>query len=233
MGEFPEAEFAVIELFRETEHASPACRITGGFSRASPRLAQKSNYHGGNAVAIPAAIQYCSRSELSVPQWLVQAAAAQYPELLRSDILKKRGRSVNLVDRHRQDMVDYARWDEVKTVREKQIEIREEVDFLRANTKKAPPHWLEDREKMLKWVGKSLRRAFECASMLLADTSAFGGPDAIKSSYLTVEKVNRTQYQPLRYHMLDAEFLGSIGIAPIAFRRGRARKVVPLYDLTP
>ena len=69
------------------------------------------------------------------------------------DILKKRGRSVNLVDRYRQDMVDYARWDEVKTVREKQIEIREEVDFLRANPKKAPPHWLEDREKMLKWVG--------------------------------------------------------------------------------
>jgi hypothetical protein len=188
--------------------------------------------HGGSAIAIPAAIEYCSRSDLSGPQWLVQAAAAQYPELLRSNMPKKRGRSVNLVDRYRQDMVDYARWDEVKTVREKQTEIREEVDFLRANPKKASHYWIEDREKMLKWVGKSLRRAFECASMLLADTSAFGGPDAIKSSYLTVEKVNRTQSHPLRYHMLDADFLTSIGIEPIALRRGQARKVVPLYDLT-
>jgi hypothetical protein len=188
--------------------------------------------HGGSAIAIPAAIQYCSRSDLSVPQWLVQAAAAQYPELLRSKMPKKRGRSVSLVDRHRQDMVDYARWDEVKTVREKQIEIREQVEFLRANPKTASPWWIEDREKMLDWVGKSLRRAFECASMLLADTSAFGGPDAMKSSYLTVEKVNRTQSHPLRYHMLDADFLISIGIEPIAFRRGQARKVVPLYDLT-
>lgn len=188
--------------------------------------------HGGSAIAIPAAIQYCSRSGLSVPQWLVQAVAAQYPELLRSNMPKKRGRSVNLVDRHRQDMVDYARWDEVKTVREKQTEIREEVDFLRANPNKASPGWLQDREKMLKWVGKSLRQAFECASMLLADTSAFGGPDAMKSSYLTVEKVNRTQSHPLRYHMLDADFLMSIGIEPIAFRRGQARKVAALYDLT-
>jgi fermentation-respiration switch protein FrsA (DUF1100 family) len=68
--------------------------------------------------------------------------------------------------------------------------------------------------------------------MLLADGSAFGGPDAIKSSYLTVEKVNRAQSQPLRYHMLEADFLASIGITPVALRQGRARKVVPLYDLT-
>jgi hypothetical protein len=189
-------------------------------------------FHGGSAIAIPAAIQYCSKNDLTVPQWVVQAAAVHYPVLLRSDVPKKRGRSMGLVDRYRQDMRDYARWDEVKIVREKQIEIREEVDFLRANPKKAPPGWLEDREKMLEWVGKSLKRAFECASMLLADTSAFGGPDAIKSSYLTVEKVNRTQSQPLRYHMLDADFLISIGIAPVACRQGPARKVVPLYDLT-
>jgi hypothetical protein len=188
--------------------------------------------YGGSAIAIPAAIQYCSKNNLIVPQWLVQITAVHYPALLRTDAPKKRGRSVSLVDRYRQDMRDYARWAEVKTVREKQIEIREEVDFLRANPKKASAGRLGDREKMLRWVGKSLRRAFECASMLLADTCAFGGPDAIKSSYLTVEKVNRTQSQPLRYHMLETDFLASIGIAPFALKQGRARKVVPLYDLT-
>ena len=72
-------------------------------------------------------------------------------------------------------MKDYMRWDEVKTVREKQIEIRDEVNFLKANPKKAPPGRLEDREKMLKWVGRSFKRADECASMLLAETAAFGG----------------------------------------------------------
>jgi hypothetical protein len=188
--------------------------------------------HGGSAIAIPAAIQYCSKSNLTVPQWLVQAAAGQYPELLRTDVPKKRGRSVSLVDRYRQDMRDYARWDEVKTVRSKQSEIREEVDFLRANPKNASPSRLEDREKMLRWVGRSLKRAFECASMILAESSAFGGPDAIKSSYLKVEMVNRIQSQPLRYHILDADFLASIGIAPVNIRQVRVRKVVPLYDLT-
>jgi hypothetical protein len=188
--------------------------------------------HGGSGIAIPAAIQYCSKCDLTVPRWLVQAAGIHYPELLRTGVPKKRGRSVSLVDRYRQDMKDYARWDEVKTVRSKQIEIREEVDFLRANPKMAPAGWLEDREKMLNWVGRSLKRAFECASMLLAESSAFGGPDAIKSSYLTVERVNRTRSQPLRYHILDADFLVSVGIAPFTLRQGRARKVVPLYDLT-
>jgi hypothetical protein len=188
--------------------------------------------HGGSAIAIPAAVQYCSKNDVAIPPWLRQAAAVQYTELLRRDVPKKLGRSASLVDRYRQDMRDYARWDEVKTVREKQIEIREEVDFLRVNPKKAPTGWLVDREKMLKWVGRSLKRAFECASMLLADSSAFGGPDAVKSSYLTVEKANRTQSQPLRYHMLDEDFLLSIGIAPMSNRQGRARKVVPLYDLT-
>ena len=109
--------------------------------------------HGGSAIAIPAAIQYCSKSNLTVPQWLALAAGVHYPELLRTGVPNKRGRSVSLVDRYRQDMTDYARWDEVKTVRRKQIEIREEVDFRRANPKKASLSWLEDRNKMLKWVG--------------------------------------------------------------------------------
>jgi hypothetical protein len=187
-------------------------------------------FRGGSAIAIPAAIQYCAKHRLIAPAWLVTATAVHYAELLRSDVPKKRGRSVSLVDRHRQDMTDYARWDEVKTVREKQIDILDEVNFLRAN--KAPPGRLEDREKMLCWVGRSLKRAYECASMLLAETSAFGGPDAVKSSYLAVEKANRTQAQPLRYHMLDADFLASVGIEPISHRRLQVRKVVPLYDLT-
>jgi hypothetical protein len=189
-------------------------------------------FDGGNAIAIPAAIQYCSMNDMAVPRWLIQATAAQYPHLLRTDAPKKRGRSVSWVDRHRQDMRDYARWDEVKCVREKQVEIREEVEFLRVNPTKASPGRAEDREKMLVWVGRSLKRAFDCASMLLAESDAFGGPDAIKASYLTVEKVNRTQSQPLRYHMLDERFLMSVGISPISHRKGRARKVVPLYDLT-
>jgi hypothetical protein len=110
--------------------------------------------------------------------------------------------------------------------------MKQEVDLLRANPKKASPGWLEDREKTLRWVGRSLKRAFECASMLLAESSAFGGPDAIKSSYLTVEEVNRSRSQPLRYHMLDEDLLASIGVAPISWPQRQVRKVVPLYDLT-
>ena len=189
-------------------------------------------FRGSNAIAIPATLQYCSKNDLLVPAWLVRPAASYCAELLRRGAKKKQGRSTNLVDRYRQDMIDHTRWAEVKDVREQQIGIKQEVSFLRANPKKASPGRLEDREKMLKWVGRSLKRAYECASMLLAESSAFGGPDAMQSSYLTVEKINRSQSQPLRYHMLDEDFLASIGIAPASCPRRRVRKVVALYDLT-
>ena len=35
---------------------------------------------GGSAIAIAAATHYCSRNDMTVPRWLVQADAAQYPD---------------------------------------------------------------------------------------------------------------------------------------------------------
>jgi hypothetical protein len=171
-------------------------------------------FRGGNAIAIPAALQYCSKHGLAAPAWLTAAAATSFAESLRGGVASKQGRSSSTVDRYRQDMTDFTRWEEVKTVREKQVELLEEVRFLRANPKRAEAWWLEDREKMLIFAGRSLKDAFECAAVRLAKTSAFGGADAIRTSYFAVEKVNRTQSQPLRYHLLDPTFLASIGISP-------------------
>ena len=187
---------------------------------------------GGSAIAIPAGVRYCAKHDLHLPRWLVKATATHYSELLRGDAPQRRGRSANLIDRHRQDMNDYMRWDEVTTVREMQIEIRVELNFLRANPRKTPAGRLQDREKMQKRVGRSFERAFECASMLLADTSACGGPDAMRLSYRKVKKANRDQGQALRYHMLDNDFLLSIGIDQIPLRTNRGKKVAPLFDLT-
>jgi hypothetical protein len=187
---------------------------------------------GGSAIAIPAGVQYCAKHDLDVPRWLAKATATHYAELLRGDVPQKRGRSGNLIDRYRQDMNDYMRWDEVTTVRKMQIEVREELNFLNANPGKAPAGRIQDREKMHRWVGRSLERAFECASMLLAETPGFGGPDAMRLSYWKVEKAGRIQGQALRYHMLDSDFLLSIGISQISHRTSRIRKVAPLYDLT-
>jgi hypothetical protein len=186
----------------------------------------------GSAIAIPAGVRYCAKHDLPLPRWLVKATATHYAELLRGDAPQKLGRSANLLDRHCQDMNDCMRWDEVTTVRGMQIEVRDELIFLKANPRKAPAGRIQDREKMHRWVGRSLKRAFECASMLLAETPAFGGPDAMRLSYWKVEKANRDQSQAMRYHMLADDFLLSIGIDQTPLRTHRVRKVAALYDLT-
>jgi hypothetical protein len=68
--------------------------------------------------------------------------------------------------------------------------------------------------------------------MLLKDTFAFSGSDAVKVSYFRVKKAMRNPEQAYRYHVLDAQFLKSLGRKPIQ-TSGRVRKITPLFDLTP
>lgn len=93
-----------------------------------------------------------------------------------------------------------------------------------------PKSHLEDREKHLAWVGDTLNRAFECASLLLRGTDSCGSPEAVKRSYLNVEANNRSGQQFCRYHLLDNSFLTKIG----ALKSGviSPNSTRPLYELT-
>jgi hypothetical protein len=184
----------------------------------------------GVVVAIAAALHYCRQHRLHVPPWAVAAADELLCDLLRRERSNRRGRACGAVARHRQDMIDYARWDQVKDVRQRQIEIAEQVEELRGLANVAPER-LEEREKMLAWAGSTLNRAFECAAMILEGSEAYGSPDAIKRSYFQVERNSHDPGQALRYHMLDAEFLRMLGLKhEIEMRPGR--KKVPLHELT-
>jgi hypothetical protein len=124
-------------------------------------------------------------------------------------------------------MIDYARYEEVVTVREKQKEIREQVEELRGLGPQARSH-LDERSKMLAWVGHTWLRAYECAAMILAHTDACGSPETMKASYLEVARNSRDPRQALRYHLLDPSLLRSLGLT--AYEPAR-RKIVPLYEL--
>jgi hypothetical protein len=118
----------------------------------------------------------------------------------------------------------------IKEKPDKQEGIVQELRGLRS-IPNAPAILIENMDKTLAWVGKSLEQAFECASMLLKDTFAFGGPDAVKASYFKVKKAMRNPDQAYRYHMLDAEFLIGLGMKPVQ-ASGKVRKLGPLFDLT-
>jgi hypothetical protein len=185
---------------------------------------------GGSAIAIPAALNYCDKHGPDLPKWFIRAAAQFTNELVKKKKKAKRGRSAGPLDRYRQDMTDFARYDEVCTVREKQKEILQELERLR-HLPNLTAGIIEDKERMLAWVGQSFERAFQCVSMILAETPAFGGPGAIKASYFRVKEAMLIPEQAYRYHVMDPQFLLSLEILPFELW-GKVRKISPLFDLT-
>jgi hypothetical protein len=184
----------------------------------------------GVAVAVPAALNYCAEHELWAPPWLLQSATDLVCDLLIREKSNRRGRSAGYLARYRQDLIDYARWDEVDVVRRKQLEILEEVQQLQ-KMQNVPPKLLKEREKMLAWVGSTLNRAFECASMLLQNSNAFGSPEAIKRSYFQVRRNSRDPRFRLRYHLLDSGIQRKLGLNSEE-KKSRTRKQKPFYELT-
>lgn len=184
----------------------------------------------GVSVAVPAALHYCVEHQLNAPSWLLPAATDMHCSLLKREKSNKRGRSCGAVARYRQDMIDYARWDQIMVVREKQRDILEQAQGLR-KLANVPKSLLGEHEKMLAWVGRSLNRAFECAAMLLEGSEAYGSPEAMKRSYFQVRRNSRDPSQAPRYHLLNRPILHKLGLEHDIGHRPR-RKPVRLYELT-
>jgi hypothetical protein len=74
----------------------------------------------GVVLAVPAALHYCREHELQAPAWAIQAALDLLCDLLKRETSQNLGRSGGAVARHRQDLVDFIRWNEVEVLRENQ-----------------------------------------------------------------------------------------------------------------
>ncbi|QWG18806.1 hypothetical protein KMZ68_02625 [Bradyrhizobium sediminis] len=179
----------------------------------------------GSELAPAAALHFCATYKADVPEWLTGLAARGYCEHLNSNRPKKRGRSSGPIERYRQDMIDYMRWDTVRSTRDKQKDCPESLAILETNSNRCP--YIKDYNKLLRWYGHDWLRAYECASMFLRGTPAFGGPDAMKASYCRVEHASN----PLRYFLFQPEFLESVGLEHPS-RWGWSTKCTPLYNLT-
>jgi hypothetical protein len=186
----------------------------------------------GSELAPAAALFFCHTYGADVPTWLVSFAACGYCQQLNSKRPRKRGRSSGPLERYRQDMIDFMRWDTVITAREKQKESLERVSGIKQYYADIPASCTDEWRKMQLWLGRDWLRAFECASMMLRETPAFGGPDAMKASYCRVRKCFRhSKSSSRRYFLFHPEFLESIGMEHPS-RWLQSRKFTPLYDLT-
>ena len=210
------------------------------FSRNQPRMTaldfeQLSILRGmaeaGSELAPAAALHYCAQYNVPAPHWLVQLASGAYCTQLNPATPKKRGRSAGAIERYHQDMVDLIRWDQTRQCRYNQKKSQSNVVLLRTHFQDLPLPIKESYLKMAAWTGRDWLRAYECVSMMLRETPAFGGPDAIKASYCRVEQNHRHPTKKWRYFLFDPEFLISVGLTHPS-RWDQSSKWVPLYDLT-
>jgi hypothetical protein len=173
----------------------------------------------GAPLGIPAAADYCAEHSLVAPAWLTNAAAEWLCSTLRNGALKKRDRACGIMARYRQDMIDFARWDEVDVIREQQRAVRKKIKTLRKQSK-IPRHVLNEQEELLNQLGHTLDDAFAYASKRLEKTNARGRWDTMRRSYRRVEKAHKDPKNKMRYPVFSHRFLSKIGLkAPLDLRQ--------------
>lgn len=180
-------------------------------------------------LAVLAAMHYCAEHHMTAPQWLNIAVTKLLIQLLGRNQKRKRGRSAAPSARYIQDMIRQERWDVVRNTREKQILVAEDVAGLE-RIPKAPRKMVLERQKLQHWAGKDWLHAFDCASMLLQNTAAKGGPDTIKKSYMEYQRNGRGRISSMRYYPFNRRLLEMLGIKIDFSRKGR--KVTAFSNLT-
>jgi hypothetical protein len=205
------------------------CEIGDIYQRELDRLRRVAE--AGSELAPAAALFYCAAHEVRVPEWLVGRAAHGYCNQLNSSRPRKRGRSSGPLERYRQDMIDFIRWNTVKTARWEQEDKKDPERLSILDTYSERSCEMDEHRMKLIWFGHDWLRAYECASMMLNGTPAFAGPDAMKTSYGRVEDRMDDPKESWRYCYFEPEFLESIGLQHPS-RWNWSTKFTPLYNLT-
>jgi len=181
-----------------------------------------------NDIAYAGALHLCAQEGIAPPPWLVKVLDDLLTELLKRERSSKRGRSSGRVARHRQDLWDFERWcavDEVRRLRRQTSEDVKRLENEQANIRRQFAHVFKAHE----WLRYG---TFECASMYLAGTYAWGSPSAVRASYRRVQKRMSSRTAAFRHYLIPGDFLCRVGIPyPLTLLPGN--KLTPFYDLTP
>lgn len=183
---------------------------------------------GGNDYAILDAEVYCGRNELPQPEWLWRAERKCALDALLGRVPVKVGRAANPLARLRQDMIHAARWDAVNEVRDKQKEIRQQVEDMDAMSD-PPRNYLEQRRHELAQIGSTRRDACEFAPRLLIGCESYAGADAFEHSYKIVRRSFKDPKQVMRFRFPSDVTLRELGLYYV-FHPRPGTKLRSLFD---
>lgn len=157
----------------------------------------------GADIAVPAALHYCAKHNVSPPEWLVKRASDLLCSLLNPSTHKKLGRSGGIVERYRQDTIDHIRFEAIDDFRRQRALCEQQIEELVRIEGPAAKKMLADLELKRLTLGNTDQDLFDLASANLRG-AAGGGREAMKKAYQRFRSVQDDSY---RYHVLDPQFL--------------------------
>jgi hypothetical protein len=208
-------------------HERPVQRpdILGGDILATYEISHRS----GSLGALLSALDWCLRQDIAAPRWVLEASYVAMVSSVADKGPKRRGRSADPITEYRMLLIHFARYEAVKQVREKQAELPQSLAELR-KMKNVPRQMLKDSEAMVRWLGRSWIRAYDCARALVEGTEAFGASETMKASYQLVNRMSHDPRTPLLFHLPSTQVLTDLGLLNVFEpNRNRGRKVRPLY----
>ena len=163
----------------------------------------------GAEIAIPAALDYCVRGEVSAPDWLIKRASELLCALLNPVKSKKLGRSAGIVERYRQDFIDHIRFETIEDLRRQRALCDERIKEMSNVDGPKAKKILAELQAKKRNLGTTDTRLFDIASSTLRG-AAGGSRGAMKKAYERF--VHRAaQWDRYRYHVLDPRFLKAVG----------------------
>lgn len=156
----------------------------------------KKAWQAGSIPALVDALLLCHKEEVPIPLWLAQGAITLIKMLFTGKTLKKRGRLGSATTRLKSYLIDYSRWDDVKSLEDRRSEMLEIIAYLS----------IEERNLRPQFTALELDYTLEqrCAAVAeqlnLSNDPAKGGPHAILRSYKRVQR-DKTQDGYGRYYL--------------------------------
>jgi len=155
-------------------------------------------WRAGSVPALVDGLILCHKERNPLPLWLARGAIGLIKKLFLGETLQRRGRLGKTTTRHRSYLIDYARWDAVRELADRRVEMLNSIKRLSpAELERRPEFAALEQDYTLDQRCKAVAELFD-----LVGNQAKGATDTILRSYKRVEHDLR-RGKGGKYHLPD------------------------------
>lgn len=163
----------------------------------------------GHEIAIIEGLRYCEKYDVRPFSALLRAASNALLNHM-AGAPKRRGRSSSPLERYQQDMIDFARYEEVICIVEAREHLAAEIELLKTHSGTKARDRQREIEQTLTELGTGLEDAFSLASDRLKKKAERGTQETVRRSYYKVLNNSEHPTERQRYVVLNQKILSQL-----------------------